>query len=119
LEEVDRRTGQAAELDLAGDLLDELVALLLGRLVRRAHAAPPPMGWGDSWRASAKAWYAAAPRRAKTTWPMPGLASSSSRTVRTVMRAASSSGKPPTPVPSAGNAMLVAPISRARAIELR
>ena len=31
LEEVDRRTGQAAQLDLAGDLLDELVALLLGR----------------------------------------------------------------------------------------
>ena len=35
------------------------------------------------------------------------------------MRAASSSGNPPTPVPSAGNAMLVAPISRARAIALR
>ena len=36
-----------------------------------------------------------------------------------MIRAASSSGNPPTPVPSAGNAMLVAPISRARAIALR
>ena len=34
LEEVDGRTGQAAQLDLAGDLLDELVALLLGGFVR-------------------------------------------------------------------------------------
>src|SRR3954452_699607 len=53
------------------------------------------------------------------TCSMPGLASSSSRTASTVICAASSSGKPPTPVPSAGKAMLVAPISRARAIALR
>ena len=38
LQEVDRRRGQAAELDLAGDLLDELVALLVGPLAREAHA---------------------------------------------------------------------------------
>ena len=44
------------QLDLAGDLLDELVALLLGRLERRAHAAPP-IGLGASGGASAlKAW---------------------------------------------------------------
>ena len=53
------------------------------------------------------------------TWSIVGLRVSSSRTVSTVIRAASSSGKPPTPVPSAGKAMLVAPISRARAIALR
>ena len=44
LEEMDRRAGQAAELDLAGDLLDQLVALLLGRFVRAVHAGPPPIG---------------------------------------------------------------------------
>ena len=44
---------------------------------------------------------------------------SSSRTALTVTRAASSSGNPPTPVPSAGKAMLVTLISRARAIALR
>jgi GTP-binding protein len=38
-----------------GDLLDELVALLFGRFVRDVHAAPPPMCWGDSWRAAANA----------------------------------------------------------------
>ena len=53
------------------------------------------------------------------TWSMSGLLASSSRTASTVIRAASSSGNPPTPVPSAGKAMLVAPISRARAIALR
>ena len=53
------------------------------------------------------------------TCSMPGLTVSSSRTTSTLIRAASSSGKPPTPVPSAGNAMLVAPTSRARAIALR
>ena len=45
LEEVDGRRRQAAELDLAGDLLDELVALLLGRLERQAHR-PPAGGSG-------------------------------------------------------------------------
>ena len=53
LEEVDGRAGQAAQLDLAGDPLDELVALLVGPLVREAHArtarrraaaAPSPAG---------------------------------------------------------------------------
>ena len=38
VQEVDRRRGQAAELDLAGDLLDEIVALLVGPLAREAHA---------------------------------------------------------------------------------
>jgi hypothetical protein len=37
---MDGRAGEPAELDLARDLLDELVALLLGRL-ERAHDAPP------------------------------------------------------------------------------
>ena len=53
------------------------------------------------------------------TWSMLGERVSSSRTVSTVIRAASSSGNPPTPVPSAGKATLVAPISRARPIALR
>ena len=66
LEEVDRRTGQATQLDLAGDLLDELVALLLGRLEGRRHTEPPRVakvrGPGDvcgTARAAAKASYAA------------------------------------------------------------
>src|SRR3954451_12969848 len=117
LEEVDGRPGQAAELDLPGDLLDELVTLFLGRL-ERAHEAPPIVS-ADRWSASLNAWEAAVPRRAKMTCSVPVLASSSSRTASTVICAASSSGKPPTPVPSAGKAMLVAPISRARAIALR
>ena len=50
---------------------------------------------------------------------MSGERASSSRTARTVTRAASSSGKPPTPVPIAGKAMLDARRSRARAIALR
>src|SRR5438093_12732599 len=37
LQEVDRRRRQAAELDLAGDLFDELVALVVGGLERHAH----------------------------------------------------------------------------------
>ena len=47
LEEMDGRAGQAAELDLARDLLDEFVALLLGRLVR-AHAGPPMDSTGST-----------------------------------------------------------------------
>src|SRR3954447_16449553 len=46
LEEMDGRTAQAAQLDLAAGLLDQLVALLVGRLVRSRHIAPPPIGWG-------------------------------------------------------------------------
>jgi len=39
VEEMDRRGRETAELDLAGDLLDELVALLVRGI---AHAAPDP-----------------------------------------------------------------------------
>ena len=53
------------------------------------------------------------------TCSIAGERASSSRTVATVIWAASSSGNPPTPVPSAGKAMLVAEISRARAMALR
>ena len=57
LEEMDGRPGQAAQLDLAGDLLDELVALLLGRLVRRCSCrglrrSTRCVGWS----AALKAW---------------------------------------------------------------
>ena len=41
LEEVDGRRREAAELDLAGDLLDQLVTLLVGGLERQAHRARP------------------------------------------------------------------------------
>ena len=47
LEEVDRRRRQAAQLDLARDLLDQLVALLLVGLEREAHAAPPAVAAGQ------------------------------------------------------------------------
>ena len=60
-----------------------------------------------------------APRRAKITCSMVGRRAARRGPPSTVIRAASSSGKPPTPVPSAGNATLVAPSSRARAIALR
>ena len=86
LEEMDRRPGQAAELDLAGDLLDELVALLLGRArtgssrdaaARRA----APIGAPDvAASAVSNAWYAAAPRIAKITCWIVGDWASSSRT---------------------------------------
>src|SRR4029450_12436510 len=57
LEEVDGRSGQAAELDLPGDLLDELIALLLGRLVGQAHAIPRPTSSPDvAAIADSKAW---------------------------------------------------------------
>ena len=50
LEEQDGRRGQAAELDLAGDLFDELVALLLvgsyGRLIGRPPLDRRPVDWG-------------------------------------------------------------------------
>src|SRR4029079_12644589 len=111
---------QAAELDLAGHLFDQFVALFLGRFDREAHATLVERCGGFEWAiAHAHARYAAAPRSANVTCSMAGDSASSSRTVSTVIRAASSSGKPPTPVPSAGNATLVAPISRARAIALR
>src|SRR2546422_9747920 len=71
LEEVDGRTRQAAQLDLAGDLLDELVALLLGRLVREAHAIPcgvaPSASDAVAAMAASNASYTAAPRIAKMT----------------------------------------------------
>ena len=75
LEEVHRRGGQAAQLDLAGDLLDELVALLLGRLVRQAHRGTTGRAAGGRAArrmATPNAWYAAAPRRAKMTCSMVG-----------------------------------------------
>ena len=122
LEEVDRRAGQAAQLDLAGDLLDELVALLLGGSYGMLTSAPA--GWAA--RASAEQGGARRPgrrprrgarrRRARSS----GEPASSSRTVSTVIRAASSSGKPPTPVPRAGKAMLADADARGpRAIALR
>src|SRR5215210_1376509 len=122
LEEVDRGPGQPAQLDLPGHLLDELLALLLRGLVGQRHAIPsrsPAVGLVVSARAASNAWYGAAPRIAKITCWMAGDPGSSSRMAATMTRAASSSGKPPTPVPSAGKAMLAASISRARAIALR
>ena len=50
---------------------------------------------------------------------MVGLFGSSSCVTATMIRAASSSGNPPTPVPSAGKARLMTPSSRARANVLR
>lgn len=41
LQEVDGGARQAAELDLTGNLFDELVSLLLGRFVRKAQATAP------------------------------------------------------------------------------
>src|SRR4051812_4829016 len=131
LEEMDRRAGETAELDFPGDALDELVALLVAPLVGQAHRAiagpgPPPAprsaGSGTPAAvpsAASKAWYAAAPRMARITSSMYCDCGSSSRTAATVTRAASSSGKPPTPVPIAGNAMLRRRSSRARAKALR
>src|SRR5690349_14554992 len=93
---------------------------------------PGPTDWhGSAWRigregagspsdrACAKASYAAAPRRAKMTCSIEGDPGSSSRTAVTAIRAASSSGNPPMPVPSAGKAMLPRLSSRARAIAFR
>jgi hypothetical protein len=45
LQEVDCGRGQAAELDLACNLLNELVALLVGRLEREAHEPPGRTDW--------------------------------------------------------------------------
>src|SRR5207342_2542394 len=42
LQEMDRGSGQAAELDLAGDPLDELVPLLVAPLPGQAHTATVP-----------------------------------------------------------------------------
>ena len=53
-QEMDGRAGQAAELDLAGDPLDQLVALLIAPLVGEAHARDRPgdrAGAGDAGRA--------------------------------------------------------------------
>ena len=44
MEEVDGGRGQAAELDLPGDLLDEVVALLVGALAGEAHAGTRSIG---------------------------------------------------------------------------
>ena len=48
-----------------------------------------------------------------------GSRTASPRTVSTVIRAASASGNPPTPVPSAGIASVSTPSSRARVMALR
>src|SRR5262249_13881073 len=124
LEEVHRGAGQTAQTDLARDELDQRLAPFVQGLVRQVHprdpfavarGAPGAPGAVPA-IAAAKAAYAAAPRSAKMTCSTDGLRGSSSRTVETAMRAASSSGKPPTPVPRAGKAMLVTPCSRARDI---
>ena len=68
LEEVDGRAGQAAQLDLAGDLLDELVTLFLGRLVREAHPMPPLTGAGDAVSETAAPRSAVAARAISKAW---------------------------------------------------
>lgn len=45
LQEVDGRCRQATQLNLSRDLLDELVALLVGRLERKAHERAGRTGW--------------------------------------------------------------------------
>src|SRR5438128_5179167 len=79
LEEMDRRAGQPAELDFAGDAFDQLVALLVGRFGRQVHGRGPPIGRDGGTSAGAvcsiaswNAWYEVAPLRAKMTWLMAG-----------------------------------------------
>src|SRR5439155_19628524 len=94
LEEMDGRSSHPERLDFASPLLAQLVALFLVRPDGPVHESLPrdsgdapdmTEAAGAPARASAKAAYELAPRRAKMTWAMVGLERSSSRTAATVI----------------------------------